>query len=242
MVSTPQAPQAATAPVQYPVPAAAYAPPPAPQPPMSQAQLISAMANMGLTQQDPRFYEYASAYAAQYAQAGPAQTSQAQAGASRSSAAYTTTPSSLPVNVRNGTVRTEVRGVFVSGLSYQAPRKEVEALFAAAGEISKCEVQKDAATGRSKGKATIKYTTAAGAAQAISMLDGRTWYGMKLKVRADTETTPVSTPPATQASRTSQPVIVNGSQVRSSTPFTKCVQADDRAQPDMLRRDSARQE
>ncbi|KAK3677434.1 hypothetical protein LTR78_002972 [Recurvomyces mirabilis] len=224
MISAPQASQTAIAPVQYPIaPAANYAPPPAAQLSITQAQLISAMANMGLSQQDPRFYQYATTYAAQYAQilpsqsspthVFPAQASQAQAGASRSSAAYTTTSSSLPVNARNGTVRTEVRGVFVSGLSYQARLKDVQALFSKAGELSKCEMQKDAATGRFKGKATIKYATAAGAAQAISMLDGRTWLGMELKVRADTETTPVSPPPSAQASRTSQPVIVNGSQV-----------------------------
>ncbi|KAK5113509.1 hypothetical protein LTR62_003378 [Meristemomyces frigidus] len=184
-----------------------YAPAPQVQVSMNSTQLTGAMANMSLGARDP-----GGRYATAHAQQQYNQLQQAQAGRSPSKGAYAMSVSSLPVNIRNGLVRTEVRGVFVSGLSYQARPNDVEALFEKAGEISRCDVQKDTSTGRSKGKATIKYTTAAGAAQAISLLDGRTYLGMKLKVRADTETTPVSAPPNPLASRSSQPVIVNGSQ------------------------------
>ncbi|KAK3613064.1 hypothetical protein LTR22_028321 [Elasticomyces elasticus] len=120
----------------------------------------------------------------------------------------------LPVNTTRGAVSTESRGVFVSGLNYKARCADVEVLFSEAGAISKCEVQKETSTGRSKGKATIRFASAADAQQAINMFHGKHFMKMVLKVRLDTEKTAISSPSSTQSSRSSQPIIVNGSQAQ----------------------------
>ncbi|KAK3613052.1 hypothetical protein LTR56_028097 [Elasticomyces elasticus] len=127
---------------------------------------------------------------------------------------YAYTPKGLPVNTTRGAVSTESRGVFVSGLNYKARCADVEVLFSEAGAISKCEVQKEMSTGRSKGKATIRFGSAADAQQAINMFDGKQFMKMVLKVRLDTEKTAISSPSPAQSSKSSQPIIVNGSQAR----------------------------
>ena len=120
--------------------------------------------------------------------------------------------SGMPINTTHGAVRTEARGIFVSGLNYKARTKEVEAVFRRAGDVIRCELQKDRSTGKSKGNATIQYASAAEVQQAIDMFDGKMYMNMRLEVRKDKEATVVSPPPA-QASRSSEPIIVNGSQV-----------------------------
>ena len=117
-----------------------------------------------LNPQDPNHVQYAAKLIQQSQLAQQqqqqqmyAQAMQSQAGAPRPSA-YTVPPSGLPVNTANGSIRTEARGVFISGLSYKAKSKDIEAAFSRAGEISSCEVQKDSTTGKSKGKATVRYT------------------------------------------------------------------------------------
>ncbi|KAK0927962.1 hypothetical protein LTR48_003286 [Friedmanniomyces endolithicus] len=95
-----------------------------------------------------------------------------------------------------------------------ASTKDVEALFRKAGEISKCEMQKDKATEKSKGKATIRYSSAAGAQQAITMFNEKKYFDMLLKVILDAEKTVVSPPATSQSSCSTQPIIIDGSQVR----------------------------
>ncbi|KAK5699907.1 hypothetical protein LTR97_006041 [Elasticomyces elasticus] len=187
-----------------------------PQPSAVQAQAAAqlaamqqAMASLHVTQ-DPRYPAMVQQYQQKVQAFRIQQASEQQAARN----AYAYTSNGLPVNTNSGAIRTESRGVFVSGLNYKARSRDVETLFSKAGEISKCEVQKDTSTGRSKGKATIRYSSAAGAQQAINMFHGRTFMDMALKVRLDTEKTVVSPPNATQASRSNQPIIVNGSQVR----------------------------
>ncbi|KAK5673776.1 hypothetical protein LTR17_027868, partial [Elasticomyces elasticus] len=127
---------------------------------------------------------------------------------------YAYTPKGLPVNTTRGAISTESRGVFVSGLNYKARCADVEVLFSEAGAIRKCGVQKETSTGRSKGKATIRFASAADAQQAINMFHGKHFMKMVLKVRLDTEKTAISSPSSTQSSRSSQPIIVNGSQTQ----------------------------
>ncbi|KAK4896274.1 hypothetical protein LTR27_005796 [Elasticomyces elasticus] len=199
-------------------PATSYATTPSsiPQPSAVQAQAAAqlaamqqAMTSLHVTQ-DPRYPAMVQQYQQKVQAFRIQQASEQQAARN----AYAYTSNGLPVNTNSGAIRTESRGVFVSGLNYKARSRDVETLFSKAGEISKCEVQKDTSTGRSKGKATIRFSSAAGAQQAINMFHGRTFMDMALKVRLDTEKTVVSPPNATQASRSSQPIIVNGSQVR----------------------------
>ncbi|KAK5711305.1 hypothetical protein LTR17_018476 [Elasticomyces elasticus] len=120
----------------------------------------------------------------------------------------------LPVNTDKGAMRTESRGVFVSGLNYKARSRDVRSLFGKAGEISQCKVQKNTSMRRSKGKATVRCGSAAGAQQVINMFHGKLFMDMALNVRLDTEKTRIDSPSSTQPSISRQPIIVNGSQVR----------------------------
>ncbi|KAF2770925.1 RNA-binding domain-containing protein [Teratosphaeria nubilosa] len=182
----------------------------------STVNLAQAMASLKLAQQDPRLQDprYQAFYQEQYQQALRAQQLQAASQHPNVYAPmYTMSAPGTPVNTRHGTVRTEARGVFVSGLNYKARTKDVEDHFRKAGQIIKCDVHKDHATGKSKGVATIQYASTAEARKAIEKFDHSTWMGMRLKVRHDREATAVSPPPA-QASKAAEPIIVNGSQVR----------------------------
>ena len=201
----------------YGTPATSYvaSPPPMPQPVPVQAPTPAQLAAM---QQQMMYMRIQTdpIYAAQYQQR--AQAMQAQQVANQQASRYTYAPNGLPINTVQGAIRLESRGVFVSGLNYKARSKDVEALFAKAGEISRCEVQKDASTGKSKGKATIQYSSAGGAQQAIDMFNEKRYMDMTLRVRLDTEKTALVSPPAAAQATSSgreQPVIVDGSlQVR----------------------------
>lgn len=197
-------------------PAVQYAQRPAPMTAVGSTQasqaavLQGAMANLQLSPQDPRFHD--PRYVAWYQQYQ--QAVRAQAAASQQAArlpVYAVSSSGTPINIGHGTVRTEVRGVFVSGLNYKARTKDVESLFSRAGEVTKCELQKDTSTGKSKGNATIQYASAAEVQRAIDMFNGKSYMNLRLIVRKDKEATAIS-PPPTQASRSSEPIIVNGSQ------------------------------
>jgi len=220
-IVTPASPML-TSQASYPTtPAVQYAQTPVVQPTVassqaSQAAMLQAMANMQISPQDPRLQDpryvawYQQQYQQQYQQAARAQAASSQQQAARSPV-YAVSSSGTPINTSNGTIRTEARGVFISGLNYKAHTKEIEGVFGRAGEITKCELQKDAATGRSKGNATIQYSSAMEAQQAIDMFNGKLYMSMKLTVRRDKEATAINPPPA-QASR-GEPIIVNGSQI-----------------------------
>lgn len=168
-------------------------------------QALAAFAAMQLNPQDPR-YAWVQQY--QFQQASQAQGVQ-QATDSMANR-YVTSMNGLPVSTDRGAMRTEFRGLFVSGINYKARTKDIQAIFSKAGEITKCEVQKHPASGKSKGKATIQYRSAADAQKAIQMFDRKAYLGMELRVRFDTEPTVISAPPAA-SSKTAiagQPVIV----------------------------------
>lgn len=137
---------------------------------------------------------------------------------------YMSTANGTPVNVSRGAVRTEHRGIFVSGLNYKAHRKDIETLFSRAGRITAFDLQKDPATGKPKGNATVQYASAEEASTAIREFNGSSFMKMRLNVRVDTEATAISTPTGSslgpQAQKKSAgPLIVNGSstpQVRAS--------------------------
>ncbi|EME78010.1 uncharacterized protein MYCFIDRAFT_79248 [Pseudocercospora fijiensis CIRAD86] len=186
-------------------PVSAPVPPPAmPQPTFE--QLAAWMATMSLDYRNQ-------AHVAQARQVY--QTRQAQIQASQYPT-YTTGTTGLPTNTTRGLVRTQARGIFVSGIDFKARQKDIERHFRQAGEIVKLELQKDASTGKSKGNATILYTNAEAAQEAIEIFDRQKFMSMQLRVRPDKETTVVAPPPQASAGaqrRTNmEPTIVNGSQ------------------------------
>lgn len=137
--------------------------------------------------------------------------------------------SGAPINTSYGFARTEVRGVFVSGLDFKTRSQDLIDLFSKAGTVRKCQVHADN-RGNGKGTATIEFATAAEATQAAKALNNFPWRGRTLKVRSDREAVVVKTPAGLAGSSSSHyqraadrdidqgPTIVDGSnsrQVRS---------------------------
>ncbi|EME40013.1 hypothetical protein DOTSEDRAFT_47500 [Dothistroma septosporum NZE10] len=194
--------------------------PPPMQPPMVQMspdQLTLAMSRLGLSPNDPTHVQYtlqqfAARQAQQYqAQGGPQQYPR-----------YVANATGLPTNASQGVIRTEARGVFISGLNYKARTREIETHFGKAGKVVKVDLQKDPQNGKSKGNATIQFSSAEAAQKAIEMFHGARFQNMKMNVRKDKEATAVNAPqPAGTSSQTGcsreQPTIVNGSQAPPPT-------------------------
>lgn len=141
---------------------------------------------------------------------------------------YVSSSTGTHVNVSQGAIKTEVRGIFVSNVDYKATSKDLQRYFGRAGEIVKCQLQKDPATGKSKGNATVQYAVAKDAQNAVRMFNGEKCMSMRLKVRLDKEPVAIGMPSAgSSSSRTNgngsngrtvqqsrnnaEPIIVNGS-------------------------------
>ena len=179
-----------------------------------QADLVQAMANLQLSPQDPRYVahhqDYYQAYYQEALRGQPAATQQQNLQLSP----YTLSSSGTPINMIRGIVRTEARAIFVSNLNNKARTSDVEDYFSRAGQIKKCELLKDPSTGKPKGVATIEYASAEKARQAIELFDGKSFMSRRLSVRRAKEETPIN-PPMAQSSRSDDPLIVNGSGVRT---------------------------
>ena len=180
------------------------------------------MANARLNPDDPVAVARAQQYTHYYTQALARQQQATQQPASQQPV-YVSTSIGTPVNASAGVVRTESRGIFVSGLNFKARTRDIESFFGKAGKILKCDLQKDSATGKSKGNATVQYASAEDARKAVQIFDGQKFMSMRLNVRPDREATAVVPPAASNSSQASrsnaEPIIVNGSrtyQVRHS--------------------------
>jgi hypothetical protein len=144
---------------------------------------------------------------------------------------YVSSSTGTHVNVSQGAIKTEVRGIFVSNVDYKASSKDLQRYFGRAGEIVKCQLQKDPATGKSKGNATVQYAVAKDAQNAVRMFNSEQYMGMRLKVRLDKEPVAIGMPSTGSSSRTNgsagngrsvqqsrsnaEPIIVNGSTCQS---------------------------
>lgn len=130
------------------------------------------------------------------------------------------------VNVGRGAVQTEVRGVFISSIDYNAKSEDILRHFGRAGRIVKCQLLKDPVTNKSKGNATVQYSNAKDAKKAVNMFNNEKWMSMRLKVRLDRDYVAVCAPtPSTSRSSatasssrsvqqgriSAEPIIVNGS-------------------------------
>jgi hypothetical protein len=139
---------------------------------------------------------------------------------------YVSSPIGTHVNVGQGVIKTEVRGVFVSNIDYKAGTRDLQRFFSRAGKIVHCQLQKDPATGKSKGNATVQYAAANDAKNAVRLFHNEKYMGMLLKVRLDREPVAVGVPaasssrstgtasttrPAQQSRNSTEPIIVNGS-------------------------------
>ena len=106
----------------------------------------------------------------------------------------------IPVNLSQGAVLTDLSRVFVSGLSKNAGEREIERYFGQAGAISHIELGESVRNG--KPKATIKYSSADGAREAIRRFNGDTFMDSRLHVKLEKNAGKPSD---------SEPTIVDGS-------------------------------
>lgn len=210
------------------VPVMPAAPPSFVPPAYSMQALEAKIASMGMNTSDPAVMaagrtRLAQAYAQQaVAQQQPIQNLQNQA----QLPVYVPTATGTYVNVGRGAIKTEIRGIFVSNIDYKANSKDILQFFRRAGEIVRCQLQKDPVSGKSKGNATVQYAAANDAKKAVEMFNNEKYMSMRLKVRLDKEPVAVGAPSASssrtngsarsarpsQTSRNNtEPIIANGS-------------------------------
>ncbi|KAI5249092.1 hypothetical protein E4T42_05426 [Aureobasidium subglaciale] len=123
---------------------------------------------------------------------------------------YVYTPNQRPVNSTRGLVKTESRGIFISQLDYAIDQRQLEEYLHKIGFLDSCEIRRDPASGRSRGIATVKFTTTEAAARAVHMLNGQKLMSKTVNVRFDTEKEAV-TPTASSKNHRDGLIIANGS-------------------------------
>lgn len=115
---------------------------------------------------------------------------------------YSASSSGMPVNIRDGAMLTEARGIFIQNLSYKVGSDELKNLLFSVGRPVDCKVHRDR-SGVSKGVATAKFASTHEAQLAVTHLNRKPLRGMALKVRLDQDTTIVG--------QVGPPLVVNGS-------------------------------
>ncbi|KAF1933983.1 uncharacterized protein M421DRAFT_388398 [Didymella exigua CBS 183.55] len=115
---------------------------------------------------------------------------------------YSASNSGMPVNIRDGAMLTEARGIFIQNLSYKVGSDELRNLLYTVGRPVYCKVHRDR-SGVSKGVATAKFASTHEAQLAVTHLNRKPHRGMALKVRLDQDTTVVG--------QVGPPLVVNGS-------------------------------
>ncbi|TKA59966.1 hypothetical protein B0A55_12762 [Friedmanniomyces simplex] len=120
-------------------------------------------------------HRYCAAMMPQYQRA---EALQMQRGINQQEPKHTYASKGIPINIIQGNLDGIPRGLY----QWSELPSTHQGRFAKAGKISECEVQKDASNGKSKGKATIQYSSAAGAQQAIDMFDETRFMSMVIRI------------------------------------------------------------
>ncbi|KAG0639601.1 hypothetical protein HOY80DRAFT_886009, partial [Tuber brumale] len=123
---------------------------------------------------------------------------------------FVTPDRGLPVNLTNGALITESRGVFVGNLAYDTQWQELKGFLEPAGHLERCDVPQT--DGRGRGYGTALFSSAEGAQRACYMFDQQFFKGRQIKVRLDKYTmrkqnNPAFIPPVSQAA--SGPLVAN---------------------------------
>jgi hypothetical protein len=133
--------------------------------------------------------------------------------------AYSQSSAGLPVNLGQGAVLTESRGIFIQSLDYDARSSDVTSLIHSIGlRPIKVKLLKTSA-GQSKGCATVEFSKKEDAQYAVSHLHGQRHMRTTLTVRLDKESTIVGA----VAPIVREPLVVDGtnrSGVRTSIAST----------------------
>jgi hypothetical protein len=104
---------------------------------------------------------------------------------------YSANTFGMTVNVRQGAILTEARGIFIRNLSYKCTFSDLHSLLLTAGQPVDYKLLRDSRTGVLKGLATAIFGSRDLAVQAACCLNEVEHMGMTLSVRIDKETTPV---------------------------------------------------
>ncbi|SLM33755.1 RNA recognition motif domain [Lasallia pustulata] len=123
-----------------------------------------------------------------------------------------------PINVAQGFVSIESRGVYVHNLSHDATSKDLENLFREVGHVELCEMRKESDKGR-QCKAAVTFSSEGEARAAIARFDRRPFMGRILAVRLNkdfTKTQEAPTPsakagPSSEGAPSSRVIIADGS-------------------------------
>jgi hypothetical protein len=122
--------------------------------------------------------------------------------------AYSHSAGGLPVNLGQGAVVTESRGIFIQNLSYSAESSDLTSLIHSVGlKPIEAKVHKDS-RGQSKGYATAKFSTKEEAQYGVTALNGKAHMNKTLTVRLDTDSTVVGVVPPVRGD--GSPLIVDG--------------------------------
>jgi hypothetical protein len=103
---------------------------------------------------------------------------------------YSASNSGMPVNIRDGAVLTESRGIFIQNLSYKVGSDELKSILYTVGRPVGCKVHRHR-SGVSKGVATAEFASTHEAQLAVTHLNRKQHEGMTLKVRLDQNKTVV---------------------------------------------------
>jgi len=104
---------------------------------------------------------------------------------------YSVNSYGMPVNIRNGAVMTEARGIFLKNLSFKCTPSDLYQLLLTVGQPVEQKLIKDTRTGVFKGATTAVFGTQEQAQHAARYLHGVKHMGMALSVRMDKETTAI---------------------------------------------------
>lgn len=90
------------------------------------------------------------------------------------------------MNVKNGFVVTEPRGVWIGGLNFSTKTRRLKRCLATAGVLESCKIARDA-HGRSRGYGLALFVSNVAALRAAQLLDGTIIDGKTVSVRLDKE-------------------------------------------------------
>jgi RNA recognition motif. (a.k.a. RRM, RBD, or RNP domain) len=116
---------------------------------------------------------------------------------------YTRNDNGLSVNVSQGVIQSERRGVHITGLKGGVTRSDLKKLLGKAGNALQYDLHTDGVSNQPKAYAIAFFATSEEARHAIRYLNNYEYRGMKLKARAAKDLPTLEQP--------SPPVIVNGS-------------------------------
>jgi hypothetical protein len=129
----------------------------------------------------------------------------------RSKPAYALNTFGLLVNVQQGAILTEARGIFIQNLNYRCTALDLVQLLLTVANPVDVKLIRDSRTGIFKGSATALFATEEEASKVIKNLQGIEHMGMTLSTRQDKEPMIVQ--------RYNEPLIVSGDGLKRREGF-----------------------